>query len=156
VRLQSEGNRAFSLEELLPLITEVTAAGGEFRLHPRGTSMRPMLREGKDSVALVRPDAPRKREIYLYRRASGQFVLHRLMRVEKDGTLTFCGDNQLLLEHGITSDVLIARVEAYYRGQKRISMRALRQRLYAALYCFWPYRWLRYLPRRVIQKLFHK
>ncbi|MBQ3483703.1 MAG: S24/S26 family peptidase [Clostridia bacterium] len=154
--MHSEVNRDFSLEELLPLITEVTEAGGEFRLHPRGTSMRPMLREGKDSVVLVRPDTPRKREIYLYRRASGQFVLHRLLRVEKNGTLTFCGDNQLYLERGIAADALIARVSAYYRGKKRISMASVRQRLYAALYCFWPYRWLRYLPRRMIQKIFHK
>ena len=154
--MQSTDNRAFSMQELLPLIEEVISGGGEFTFWPRGTSMRPMLREGKDRVVLVAPQAPRKHAVYLYRRASGQFVLHRLMHVERDGTLTFCGDNQLVLEHGIKSDACIAEVTAYYRGKKRIQMTAWRQRLYAALYGFWPYRWLRYLPRRILRRLLRK
>jgi hypothetical protein len=135
---------------------EVLDKLGVYVSTPSGTSMRPMLREGKDRVVLVRPRAPHKRAVYLYRRANGQFVLHRLVRVEQDGTLTFCGDNQLVLEHGITEDQLIAEVTAYFRGKRRISMASRRQRAYAALYCFFPYRRLRYFPRRVIAKIFHK
>ena len=41
------------LAALMPLIDEVIAAGGAFRLYPRGTSMLPMLTEGEDAVELV-------------------------------------------------------------------------------------------------------
>ena len=40
------------LTELLPVIREVLASGGEFSLKPRGESMRPYFREGRDTVVL--------------------------------------------------------------------------------------------------------
>ena len=46
----------YSLEEYMPLIKEVVESGGEFRLFPRGTSMLPLIRQGRDSVALVAVD----------------------------------------------------------------------------------------------------
>ena len=111
---------SFSMEELVPLLQEVIRDGGEFRLYPRGTSMRPLLREGIDSVALVTPPPKRRRgEILLYRRANGQYVLHRLVAFRKDGALCFCGDNQRELEWGITEENVIASVCAVYRGEKR-------------------------------------
>ena len=42
------------LSDYDPLIREVLASGGEFRLYPHGTSMRPLLRQGRDSVSLRR------------------------------------------------------------------------------------------------------
>lgn len=120
----------FHLDELYPILSEVIASGGEFRLYPRGTSMMPLLREGRDSVALVMPDGIKRGDILLYRRSDGQFVLHRLMRIEKDATLTFCGDNQDRLEKGIAADAVIARVAYFWRDDKRISPRSLRYRIY--------------------------
>ena len=134
---------AFPLEEIYPILCEVIASGGEFRLFPRGTSMKPLLREGVDSVALVAPAGYRRGDILLYRRPNGNFVLHRLMQVEKDGTLTFCGDNQSLLEKGVSPEAVIARVVAVYRGEKRISFTSLRYRLYKASAISKPLRALR-------------
>ena len=120
----------FHLDELYPILSEVIASGGEFRLYPRGTSMKPLLREGRDSVALVAPDRLKRGDILLYRRTDGHFVLHRLLCVEKDMTLTFCGDNQSRLEKGITPDAVIARVAYIWRDDKRISPDSLRYRAY--------------------------
>ena len=69
-------DKEFSMEEMYPLLREVIDSGGEFRLYPRGTSMLPLIRQGKDSVALVRPEALSRHDICLYRRGNGQFVLH--------------------------------------------------------------------------------
>ena len=108
------------MEELVPLLKEVIRDGGEFRLYPRGTSMRPLLREGVDSVVLITPPPKRRRgEILLYQRTNGQYVLHRLIAAKKDGTLCFCGDNQKELEWGITDELVIASVSAVYRREKR-------------------------------------
>lgn len=120
----------FHLDELYPVLCEVLSSGGEFRLFPRGTSMMPLLREGRDSVALVSPDRFARGDILLYRRSDGHFVLHRLIRVEKDMTLTFCGDNQSILEKGITPDAVVARVAYIWRDSKRISPKSLRYRTY--------------------------
>ena len=136
------------MEQLYPLLLEVIESGGEFRLWPRGTSMRPLLREGRDSVALVLPHACKKHDICLYRRADGAFVLHRLMRF-KNGEPVFCGDNQTALEFGVPRENIIARVVAVYRGDRRISVRALRYRLYVFLHTLLPLRRLLFLPRRV-------
>ena len=124
----------FSMEELVPLITEVIGEGGEFRLYPKGTSMRPLIRQGIDAVALVSLERrPKKGDVLLYRRESGQYVLHRLMRVEKDGTLCFCGDNQRLLEHGVSRDSVIAVVRTFFRGEKRLEAKGFAMRLYTQL-----------------------
>ena len=149
-------DKAFSMEEIYPLLCDVIGSGGEFRLYPRGTSMLPLLREGRDSVALVRPERLSHRDICLYRREGGQFVLHRLMRVEKDGTLSFCGDNQLAWERGIQKDAVIARAVACYRGEKRREVTSPRLRLYAFFHCQMWLRWLRFLPRRVWGRLKRK
>ena len=135
------------------MLLEVIESGGEFRLWPRGTSMRPLLREGKDSVALVLPERLHKRDICLYRRADGAFVLHRLMKFDKSGDPVFCGDNQTSLEYGVKQAQIIARVCAIFRGEKRISLKGLRYRLYTRIYGFLPLRWLWLLPHRVVAKL---
>ena len=64
------------LSEYDGLIREVLASGGEFRLYPHGTSMLPLLRQGRDSVALRRLDrAPQKWDILFYQRWDGSYVL---------------------------------------------------------------------------------
>ena len=108
-----------SLAESLPLLLEVIGAGGEFHIFPRGTSMLPLLREGTDSVMLAAIIEPRPRDVILYRRDSGAFVLHRAISV-KNGLWTFCGDSQSLPEHGIRRDQMIAVMTGFYRGDRYV------------------------------------
>jgi hypothetical protein len=138
------------MEELYPVLMEVLESGGEFRFYPRGTSMLPLIRQGRDSVVLTAPDGkPSRREICLYRRADGRFVLHRLMKWTKEGTPVFCGDNQLFFEYGVPAEAIIARVCAIYHGEKRRDLKGLSYRLYVGVHCFMPWRHLRFFPRRV-------
>ena len=141
------------MEEQYPLIREVIDSKGSFRLFPKGTSMLPLLRQGKDSVLLVSPDGLRARDICLYRRKNGAFVLHRLMKIEKNGTLTFLGDNQLQLERGIFPDQVIAVVSHVFRGEKKISVKKCSYRCYVWLHCIYPLRWICFLPRRILGKI---
>ena len=62
----------------------------------QGTSMWPLLREKKSWVEVtIRDDTPLTSEtVVLYRRENGQLVLHRIIRVENDGTYWVCGDHQ--------------------------------------------------------------
>ena len=134
-----------SFQELMPLIREQLARGGNVRIAPRGTSMLPMLRQGVDIVVLSPvPDRLRKYDIPFYCRDNGQFVLHRIIEVGE--TYTCIGDNQFVKEPGVRRDQIIAVVSAFQRGDREVLLTDMRYRCYCRL---WHYsRPLRYLWRR--------
>ena len=105
------------LKEFWPLINETIVSGGEFRLFHKGTSMMPLLRQGIDSVLLVSPTDLEKNDIVLYERPSGQLVMHRIVKLRKN-KLLICGDNQYILEKGITKENMLAKVKGIYRGEE--------------------------------------
>ncbi len=89
-----------------------------------GTSMKPMLRDRKDVVYLTKLAAPPKKyDVVLFQRDSGAYVLHRVVRVEPDGGVVFCGDNQTTLERVSNPDLLIAVVRSFKRGNFQIDCR---------------------------------
>lgn len=109
-----------SMAELCPLICATVEAGGEFPLITRGTSMRPLLRDGKDTALLTAPpDRLQKGDVPLYRRSDGTFVLHRVVRVRRDGTFDARGDNQVVVEKGIPQSAVIAQMTARVRDGVR-------------------------------------
>ena len=135
-------NGEFYLSDAIDVIEEVLSGGGEFRIFPKGTSMLPLIRQGKDSVVLKRnfKHCAKKHDIAFYRRDSGAYVLHRVMKRCSDGTYIMCGDNQTELEKGIRKDQIIAYVSKIYREDKVLSVRSLKYRIYVAFWCFMPYR----------------
>ena len=50
-----------TLEQLLPVIEEMLAAGGEVTFTPNGNSMYPMLYHGIDTVTLKKPNGRLKK-----------------------------------------------------------------------------------------------
>ena len=106
------------LEELAPIIAEVVSGGGTFTIYPGGTSMLPTIRPGEDAVVLTAPTRLKARDIILYRRDSGVFVLHRIVKVKKDGSFVLRGDNQFYNESGVLPSHVIAVVERYRKGEK--------------------------------------
>ena len=124
------------LSDYDPLIREVLASGGEFRLYPHGTSMRPLLRQGRDSVSLRRVDSPIcKGDILFYRRPDGSYVLHRVTAVTSQG-LTMMGDNQLKPETGVSPEWVIGRVTRIFRDDKEVSRSGCGYRWYLGLWRF--------------------
>lgn len=109
-------------EELIPLIEERLAAGYAVRYLPfRGVSMLPMLRQGKDSVELSPlPAKLKKYDLPVYRRPSGQLVMHRVWEVHDDYYICM-GDNTEAYET-IYPDQMIGVVSAFKRGEKRIEV----------------------------------
>ena len=125
-----EENR-MQLKDLLPVVKETLASGGEFLIHPQGVSMLPYLREGHDSVMLSPFSGKAHRgDILLYERRDGTLVLHRVVRIEKDGTLSMRGDNQYFTERGIAPTQVIAVVKRFYRKDKEMRVDALPSRIY--------------------------
>ena len=118
------------------IIREVLESGGEFRMYPHGTSMRPLLRQGRDSVVLEKlVREPRKNDILFYQRADGSYILHRVWAVTPKG-LTMVGDNQRLLEKGVAKEQIIGYVTRIFRNEKEINCSGFGYRLYLWLWQF--------------------
>ncbi len=135
------------LEAALPMIRACLERGQTVTFSPQGTSMLPMLRQGRDQVTLgPLPERLKKYDLPLYRRRDGSYVLHRVLKA--GDTYTMIGDNQFVYEPGIGDDQLIAMVTAFVRNGRTVSVRAWHYRLYCRL---WHYsRPVRKLWRRVI------
>lgn len=136
----------FNLSEYDDTIREVLESGGEFRMYPSGTSMLPLLRQGKDSVSLIKPSGMLKRgDIAFYTRDNGAYILHRVVKSD-NGSYTMCGDNQILLEKGVDHSHIIGIVNRIFRDDKPFNTNSASYKLYLWL-------WRCFFIRRVFFKL---
>lgn len=105
-------------EQLIPQLLELLEVTESVPLVISGSSMTPFLAHGRDTVYLAKIRKPLKRgDMVLYRRDSGNYILHRVYRVEED-SYTMVGDAQTWLETGIRRDQILARVTAVCRKGK--------------------------------------
>lgn len=130
----------YQLREFESVIQEVLDSGGEFQLYPRGSSMLPLIQEGRDWVRLIQKGKTLHRnDIILYHRSDGSFVLHRIIKIRSDGYV-LCGDNQVQLERGVQEDQVIALVKEIGRKGRPISNHSFRLRLYERIWGCLPFR----------------
>jgi len=122
-----------------------------------GDSMYPMLRNRRDIVIVAPVSRPLKRyELPLYRRPGGQYVLHRILHVWKEGYV-ICGDNRWEKEYPVPQEWILGVVTGFYRGDSYISVDDPGYRAYVHLWCdfFWLRALLlkaRFLGRRLKKK----
>lgn len=112
----------------------------------RGVSMNPMLKQGRDLITVRKKtdERCRKYDVVLYRRPSGQYVLHRIVEV-RDEDYVILGDNCISKEYGITDEDIIGVLTAFVRKGKTISVH---DRGYWA-YC---HIWVGSYPLRIFMK----
>ena len=97
--------------------------------------MRPLIRQGRDLLVIKKPTGRLKKyDVPLYRRDSGQYVLHRILRV-RENDYVICGDNRWHIETGITDQNIIGVLTAIIRDGKKLPVTDWRYRLYAHLWC---------------------
>lgn len=124
-----------SLADYYPLIQETLDQGGTFSLTITGTSMFPFIVGGRDKVTLSPlPEKLKKNDLPLYRRANGAFVLHRIVKVCKDGTYTCCGDHQWWLEKGLRREQMIGLATEYVRKGRTLTNRNVLYRIYRTVW----------------------
>lgn len=150
--MDSLNKRVVSLDELMPLIRERLSAGQSVRFLPRGTSMLPLLRQGRDSVILSPlTQELRKYDIPLYQRADGHYVLHRIVAI--GDTYTCIGDNQFEPEQGLKPEQMIAVVSGFTRDGKEHSVEEVPYRVYCRI---WHYSRLVRKQWRRIKRIFRR
>ena len=132
------------LADYYPLIRETLDQGGTFSLTITGQSMYPFILGNRDRVTLSPVTGKlKKNDLPFYRRANGQFVLHRIVKVEKDGTYTCCGDHQWWLEKGLKHDQMIGVATEYVRKGKRLTNKNVIYRIYRTVWT-WLLRYRKY------------
>ncbi len=135
-----------SLHEIMPMIRSCLERGQTVAFRPRGISMLPMLRHGKDQVTLSPVTGKLKKyDLPLYQREDGCFVLHRVLKAGE--TYTCIVDNQFSYEPGIRPEQIIAVVTAFERDGKTYSVHQWQYKLYCR---YWHYT---RLLRRGLRKL---
>ena len=125
-----------SLEQLSPVIEEILKEEMSFTIRATGNSMLPLWRDKRDLVTLAACDEESlcKRDIVLYRRENGQYVLHRILCIEGE-SLELCGDAQTVVERGIPASAVIARVIGICRNGRWISCQQWLYRCYSWGWC---------------------
>lgn len=116
---------------------ELLAETGELFTTANGVSMLPCIRPKRDMLHLVKPkENIRKYDVILYKRTNGTYILHRVMDVGAD-SYVLCGDNQWVLEHGITDEQVLGVLRGFYRGKRYVDcQKNFLYHFYVKLWCF--------------------
>lgn len=106
-------------EVLIPEIGKLLGEGREVELRPKGNSMLPFIRQGKDSVVLKKKASIAEGDIVLADLGS-RFVLHRVIKEEGE-CLTLMGDGNVKgVEKCRKKDVLGTVVTILRNGKKEV------------------------------------
>lgn len=149
----------------MPITTfeEQLAVRGQICFTNVGRSMMPLLREGRDIMVIDKKGAEpcKNHDAVLFKRygvhGRGAYVMHRILRVNKDGTYWIVGDACIKGET-VNEDQILGILTAVIRDGKRINVTDKKYRLYVFFVAsLWPLHhvWLytRNFFRRVISKL---
>ena len=108
---------------------------GKFVYTNVGDSMMPLIKQGRDLLMIEKPHGRLKKyDIPLYKRDSGQYVLHRILKVREQDYI-ICGDNRYCKEYGITDRHIIGVLTSVVRDGKELDFGSFKYRLYVFLWC---------------------
>jgi signal peptidase I len=121
-----------SIKREVARVRAILASGKQIKLHIKGASMLPLLREKTDTVLLALPQRVRRGDIALYQRGSGDVVLHRVIGQNAQG-FTMRGDSQQNAEYGITPEQIVGVAVSIERRGRPFSVRHPLYRIYALM-----------------------
>ena len=106
-----------------------------------GDSMMPFIKQGRDVLVISKAEGKLKRyDVPLYKRDSGQYVLHRILKV-RENDYVICGDNRCSREYGITDRHIIGVLTGIIRDGREIPVTDRKYRIYVHIWCdFFPVR----------------
>ncbi|MDO4942737.1 MAG: S24/S26 family peptidase [Lachnospiraceae bacterium] len=107
--------------EYVSMLRELTQQGKEVSMTISGNSMNPFLIHQRDMIFFKKPDRKLKKgDMVFYERDNGQFVMHRICRVCKNG-YDIVGDAQTQIERGIREEQIFAIVTKVRRKDRIIA-----------------------------------
>ena len=93
--------RTVDTDSYMRVLSGLVAKGETVCLTITGGSMTPFLVHGRDSIRFAKPSGPLRRgDMAFYRRRNGQYVMHRIVRVDRQGNYYAAGDAQTEIKKG--------------------------------------------------------
>lgn len=134
---------------LIPVLRELIEEGRQVRMTVSGGSMNPLICHQRDSVLLNPVQSELKRgDIVFYQRINGQFVLHRICRIDSEGKIYCIGDAQTEIEGPLDQKQVFAIVTGINRKGRWIYPGDFWWEFFAHI-------WLKIIPfRRIIIKIY--
>lgn len=116
--------KKISMTDMYPLISDIIESSENVVITVVGVSMQPMLYNRRDSVTLSKPEFPLKKyDIPFFKTDDGKFILHRIRRLNKDGTYDCRGDNCKTYEKNIAEKQIIGVVTKFTRNGKSYNVK---------------------------------
>ena len=112
--------RLVDTAEYVGVLRGLVEEGHEVSMLVSGSSMSPFLIHLRDTIYFKQPDRPlRAGDIVFYQRDSGQYVMHRILRVREE-VYDIIGDAQTQIERGVRRDQIFAIITRVKRKGKLI------------------------------------
>ena len=116
-----------------------------------GTSMMPLLRQGRDLFTITKKTGERYKagDVVLYERPPEKYILHRIIEVRENDYIIL-GDNCISKEYGITDKNILGVMTSYTRAGVEYSVNSLSYKIYTFLI-------MHTIGTRIfLKKVFHK
>ena len=101
-----------------------------------GTSMLPLLKEGRDRVEL-KPychERLKKGDVVLYKKNEGTLVLHRIIKTENGEFFTVLGDHQFNNDERVNNNQIIAVACGFFIKGRYVNEKTRWYRLYKKIW----------------------
>ena len=109
-------NVAVDTREYVSVLKEMTEQGLEVAMTVSGTSMEPFLIHERDKIYFRKTEDPiKKGDMVFYQRKTGEYVMHRVLKVRKH-QYYLAGDHQTFLEGPIEAKQIFAKVISVERA----------------------------------------
>ena len=102
----------------------------------KGTSMMPLLKEGRDRVEL-KPychERLKKGDVVLYKKNDGTLVLHRIIKTENGEFFTVLGDHQFKNAERVNKNQIIAVACGFFIKGRYVNEKTRWYRLYKKIW----------------------
>ncbi|MBQ9742056.1 MAG: S24/S26 family peptidase [Ruminococcus sp.] len=133
--------KTIDTKSYLSALCELIAQGQTVSTIVTGDSMVPFLGSNRDTIYLSPLTCdPKKGDVVLFRRESGDFVLHRICRIRPEGYF-LTGDRQTIIEGPVPKERILACATSARRKGRLISRRS-------PVWIFYRTVWLWLLPLR--------
>lgn len=137
-----DNTKIIDIYTYMPVLQDLLSQGKEVSLTITGSSMSPFLVHQRDQILITPPDGRwRKGDMAFFVRANGQYVMHRICRVDKDGSCFFVGDAQQQVEGPITPSQIFGKITSVKRKGKWIGPKDFWWQFFEKI-------WIRMIPFR--------
>ena len=101
-----------------------------------GTSMLPLLKEGRDRVELepCSQERLKKGDVVLYKKNDGTLVLHRIIKTENREFFTVLGDHQFKNAERVNKNQIIAVACGFFIKGRYVTEKTRRYRMYKKIW----------------------